>query len=292
MTGFRLAHLSDLHLPPPALPLHRLAPKQWLSLLAWRRKRHRHRIEVLNAIAADVAEAAPDHVAITGDLTNFATAPEFDAAAQWLRSLGDPSKVTVSPGNHDALTGRGGAARFAPWQAWLGDSPDIVFPMVRRRGRIAIFNLCSALPTALHKAQGRLGDAQLDRLGAGLTQAGEEGLTRVILVHHPITHGVVAGRSELVDRQALGQVLARTGGELVLHGHAHAAAVSTLPGPNGRIPVLGVPSASAAHGHGEAARWHMIEIGEGQDPSIRLTARGLEPSGRAHQLGRYALAPA
>ncbi|MCC6917859.1 MAG: metallophosphoesterase [Alphaproteobacteria bacterium] len=290
MPAFRLAHLSDPHLPPPPLPLAGLRPKQMLSLLAWRRKkRRRHTPEVLAAITADIAAAAPDHIAVTGDLTNFASPAEYAAAAAWLESLGDPAEVTVSPGNHDALTGRSDHARFHPWRRWLGDAEDVLFPALRRRGPLAIFNLCSAVPTALHRAQGRIGADQAARLEAGLREASAAGLFRVVLLHHPVTRGVVSRRVELVDQAALRRTLQQAGAELVLHGHAHAATLAALAGPAGPIPVLGVPSASAEPGHGEAARWHMIEI----DPAaalLRVTARGIGPGRSVAEIGRYDLA--
>lgn len=289
MPGFRIAHLSDPHLPPPDLPLGRLSAKQWLSMAAWRRKRHRHRPEILSKIAEDVAAAAPDHVVLTGDLTNFATEAEYQAAARWLGQFGDAGAVTVSPGNHDALTGSFGAGRFAPWAPWLGDTNELRFPMVRKRGPVAIVNLCSALPTALHKAQGRVGEDQAGRLADELRRAGEDGMFRVVLLHHPLTRGVVARRAELVDHASVGAILREAGAELVLHGHAHAASLASIEGPGSSIPVLGVPSASAAPGHGEAARWHMIEIDGPGAHAVQVVARGLQADGTVGELGRYAL---
>ena len=49
VTAFRLAHLSDLQLPPPPLPFRwrDVASKRLLSRFAWRRKQHRHIQSVL-----------------------------------------------------------------------------------------------------------------------------------------------------------------------------------------------------------------------------------------------------
>jgi 3',5'-cyclic AMP phosphodiesterase CpdA len=291
---FRLAHLSDPHLPPPpgAFGWRDLASKRLLSRIAWRRKHKIHRPEVLEALVADLKAHAPDHVAITGDLTNFASEIEITAARRWLEGLGPAETITVSPGNHDALVGETDQARFAPWTAWLGDDEDAAFPQVRLRGPVAIINLCSALPTALHLATGRLGEQQLERLDALLAAPDLADRFKVVLLHHPPTAGAVAGRKELDDQTQLRAVLARRGADLVLHGHAHQSLIATVPGPGGRtIPVLGVPSASAWIGGHSPARWHALEI-EPRDGghSLRVIARGLDPqTGGIRELGRYSL---
>lgn len=292
MPTFRLAHLSDPHLPPPQFGngWRDILSKRSLSRIAWLRKRHDHRPAILAAIVADLKAHAPDHIALTGDLTNFSTPEEVAAAAAWLRTLGDPAMLTISPGNHDALTGARGAARFAPWQDWLGDETG-GFPHVRLRGPVAIVNLCSALPTAPHLAQGELGADQLSRLGPILQGLGDQGLYRVVMLHHPITRGTVSARKSLVDAKILRGLLETHGAELVLHGHGHEAATATTPGPRGPIPVLGVPSASSAglRNH-PAARWHGFEIAVTPDGfTTRVVSRGLGPDGMVGELGRYIL---
>lgn len=288
LSAFRLAHISDLHLTPPPGRGIELEPKRWLSRFAWRRKRRRHSPDALAALVADLQARQPDHIAITGDLTNFATPREFDAARRWLEALGPSDRVTVSPGNHDALAGAGGHERFAAWRPWLGDDGELDFPQVRVRGQVALVNLCSATPTALHLAQGVLDAGQLQRLPQVLGRLGGEGLFRVLLIHHPPSGGVVSSRKALRQAPQLAAILRAEGAELVLHGHAHEASTSTLAGPQGPIPVLGVPSASGSGAHGEAARWHEIEIDGGE---VRVTARGLG-NGVMAELGGYSLAPA
>jgi 3',5'-cyclic AMP phosphodiesterase CpdA len=286
---FRLAHLSDLHLPPPGARLSELAPKRLLSRFAWRRKRYRHAPANLAALVEDVATARPDHIAVTGDLTNFATKPELAAARDWLETLGPSQDVTVSPGNHDALVAARGDP-FAVWRPWLGDDDD-GFPQVRRRGPVAIVNLCSGHPTALHLAQGVLDAGQLSRLPRVLQSTEEAGLFRVVLIHHPPTPGVVSHRKALRDAGALLSILEREGAELVLHGHVHAASVTSASGPSGPIPVLGVPSASGAGGHEEAARWHEFAIERDGAWRVGVTARGFGGGEHIRELGRYTLQP-
>jgi len=292
---FRLAHLSDPHLPPPkgALGLRDLASKRALSAMAWRRKGGQHDKAVLDALVADIGARAPDHIAITGDLTNFSTSPEVAAARAWLSSLGPHGHVTVSPGNHDALVGPAEAHRFAPWGPWLADDEAKAFPHVRVRGHVAIINLCSAIPTAPWLATGRLGEAQLAQLAKLLPDLAARGLFRLIVLHHPPVMGVVSRRKSLEDADAFRAILATHGADLILHGHAHEAALGVLPGSTGLVPVLGVPSASAKPGgHHPPARWHEIEIGaKADDRQVWITARGLsDVTGAFETLGRYRLA--
>lgn len=244
---------------------------------------------MLAKIVADIHDQAPDHIALTGDLTNFSTPQEYAAAREWLTALAPSANLTVSPGNHDALVADGLDERLASLQHWFGDGTEAAFPHVRRRGPLGLVNLCSAIATPPLYASGRLGAAQLGRLPAILDELGRAGLVRVVMLHHPPVAGVVSRRKALEDAEALRAVLLRHGAELVLHGHAHEAAFNTLPGPAGPIPVLGVPSASMpADHHHPAARWHAIEI----DPAgLKIVARGLdERTGMVGEVGRYALA--
>jgi len=288
---YRLAHLSDPHLPPPvgAFGWRDLGSKRLLSAIAWRRKGSEHQPSVLQALADDVARHAPDHIAVTGDLTNFSSSAEYAAARTWLQTLGAAADVTLSPGNHDALVRAGAPSAFEPWREWLGDTPQVAFPALRERGPLALINLCSATPTAPWLASGRLGEAQLERLTQILTSLAGRDLYRVLTIHHPPTAGVVSGRKALEDAGALRALLAVHGVDLVLHGHAHEAAVSAIPGPQGPIPVLGVPSASAVGGRRHPpARWHSIEFSTAR--RMRVVARGLSAdTGRFEALGDYML---
>ncbi len=92
MAAFRLAHLSDPHLPPlPAARLRDLAGKRAFGYLNWTRNRHKyHRRDVLDALVSDMQAQQPDHVAVTGDLVNLALDAEFNPARQWLEASAIP----------------------------------------------------------------------------------------------------------------------------------------------------------------------------------------------------------
>ena len=151
---FTLAHLSDLHLPmPPVAGWRQLANKRILGYLSYQLRRKRvHRSSVIEALVDDLHRQAPDHIAITGDLTNIALPEEFSAAARWLRDLGPKEQVTVIPGNHDATVA-------VPWQQSLARWADLMsdptaplngpsgFPFMRRRGPIALIGVSTACPS-------------------------------------------------------------------------------------------------------------------------------------------------
>src|SRR5262245_25012223 len=165
---FVLAHVSDPHLGPVPTPrLAELVGKRGLGFINWHRRRRLHRPDVLDALVADLAAAAPDHIAVTGDLVNIALDGEFGAARQWLAGLGSPHDVTVVPGNHDAYVRAAIGFAGRHWDAFMrGDAssplaPTARFPFVRRRGPVALIGLSTAVPTAPFMATGRLGADQL-----------------------------------------------------------------------------------------------------------------------------------
>ncbi len=251
---FTLAHLSDVHLAPlPAPRLLGLNAKQALGLINWHRSRKAHHLrKVLDVIVKDVHGARPDHIAVTGDLVNLGLPEEQAAALDWLTSLGQPAQVTAIPGNHDVY----GLSRNDPgterWRAFMGgDTGQSGFPFVKKRGKIALIGLSSAVPTPLLFATGRLGAAQRETLRRTLAQLRQSGFARVVLIHHPPLPGLADRFRRLEDAAELADVLAREGAELVLHGHNHREMLNEVQGPDGPIPVVGAPSASASPDHHE-----------------------------------------
>ncbi|TAK49878.1 MAG: metallophosphoesterase [Xanthobacteraceae bacterium] len=281
MTAFTLAHLSDPHLSPlPEPSWSELAGKRITGYLNWRRGRAAfHRRAILEALVADLRAQQPDHVAVTGDLANIALAAEFAPARTWLETLGTARDVTVVPGNHDVYVDATREAFARAWTPYLiGDqsapSEAVAFPFVRRRGPLALIGLSSALPTPPFMATGKLGAAQLARLTDILARLAQEPVFRVVLVHHPLRAS--AWHKRLVDSEELSAALARHGAELVLHGHDHRDSTLWLDGTGRAIPVIGVPSASAAgDASHDAAAYNLYRIARVRgDWVCEIVARG------------------
>ena len=289
MAAFTLAHLSDPHLGPlPAARLRDLAGKRAFGYLNWTRNRHKfHRRDVLDALVSDLQAQAPDHIAITGDLVNLALEAEFAPSRVWLESVGAPDRVTVIPGNHDAYV-RATQHRFAEvWRDYLGSdeaSDGVTFPSLRRRGLLALISLSSAVPTPPLMATGWLGRSQLDALDRILARLAAEQAFRVLLVHHPLRSDSRTKR--LTDSSELLALLNRHGVELILHGHDHVHSTMWIDGPAGKIPAVGVPSASAvAHGRYPAAAYNLFSIArEGAAWRCEQTVRSIDDALRVRQI--------
>jgi 3',5'-cyclic AMP phosphodiesterase CpdA len=280
---FVLAHVSDPHLAPLPRPrLIELIGKRVTGYINWRRKRQAiHQVEVLTRIVADLKAQMPDHIAITGDLVNLALPAEYPPARAWLDALGSPADVTLVPGNHDAYVRAGVAASNAYWGDFMrGDAAAAVaseFPFLRRREPLALIGVSTSVPSLPFMATGRVGAEQLQRLEKILDASGRDGLYRVVLIHHPPTSKPSHYHKRLTDGARLRDVLARYGAELVIHGHNHRRQTVWLDGPNGRIPAIGVPSASEAPpGEHDPAGYNLYRI-EGTSGAWRceVTTRGM-----------------
>ncbi len=250
-----------------------------------------HSDRVLSVLHADLARTKPDHIAVTGDLTHLSLSAEFKKARQWLQTIGSPSKVTVIPGNHDAYVRTDWRKTMAHWTEYmLSDNPqdddhdinsiDRIFPCLRIRDHIAVIGVCTAHPSAPHLAVGSIGASQLDRLEKILSQTAGHKYYRVLLIHHPPASGTVSWRKRLTDAPALQSLLADSGVELILHGHAHFAHQCYLKTLSGRVPVMGAPSITALDRPADRlARYYIYRISpRDANWNVRLQVRIYSPS--------------
>ena len=293
MASFKLAHLSDPHLPPlPRARLSELAGKRALGYLNWTRNRRKYyRREVLDALVADMQAQSPDHIAVTGDLVNLALEAEFAPAHAWLKSVGEPHLVTTIPGNHDAYVRKTRHRFVESFGDYLsGDqATGNAFPFLRRRGPIALIGLSSAVPTPPLMATGTLGRGQRDALERVLTNLADEDAFRVLLVHHPLRSDSRPKR--LTDSTPLLALLKKHGVDLVLHGHDHVHSTMWFDGPDGKIPSIGVPAASAlARGRHPAAAYNLYEIErDGNGWRCEQISRGIDSDMRIKEIRRTRL---
>ena len=280
---FLLAHLSDPHVGPLPRPRRsELIGKRATGYLNWARSRSRiHDMAVLDQIVADMKAHHPNHIAVTGDVSNIGLPAEFRLARSWLETLGPPEQVSFVPGNHDAYV-RGSlpalARTFVPWTA--GEAiPGEDFPYLRLRGEVALIGLSSAVPTPPFIASGYLGRRQLRAAEVLLAETGRRGLFRVVMLHHPPRISVSSLGRGLVDAFGFAEAIRRTGAELIIHGHDHRLSLGRMETPKGLAPVVGVPSASVVRGTAhQRAGYHLFEVTSGKGAcKVTARARGLLP---------------
>jgi 3',5'-cyclic AMP phosphodiesterase CpdA len=291
---FRLAHISDIHLGPlPDVSYRELASKRITGYINWRRNRKGQLNEdALDTIVGHMRTAAPDHLAVTGDLMNLALKAEVEISTLWLETLGDPNEVSVVPGNHDAYVPGALDKACAAWGRWMHGDGEAeparkgTFPYMRVRGPIAIIGVSSARATAPFLASGFFGSTQAHRAAAMLDEARRRGLFRVVLIHHPPVRGATSSHKRLYGIGRFQRMLRSHGAELVLHGHTHLPTLYQLEGHEGEVPVVGVTPTGQLPAPGRAgAHYNIFDLAEEDEGwSLRLSRHGLTEKGETIEL--------
>ena len=243
-----ILHLSDLHFDavgsahrfrPGVTPSGDFAEEEDFPSLA-------------GALIKDLRRRRRDHpvlLAVTGDLTDKASAADYAAAETFLRDLTSAPvlgrqvslrEVFTVPGNHDVGWDKTGADRWAPYCAFrrslFGEDLDPVDPdaMTRLHDRSADLGLLvvevnSSVFVAKGTAdaeRGRISTAALKRLDDALTDvAGVEAIRIVLMHHHPVLLPAFGepsrGYDSIINGGKLLSILRKHGFHVVLHGHKH-----------------------------------------------------------------------
>jgi 3',5'-cyclic AMP phosphodiesterase CpdA len=225
-----------------------------------------------------VAEADPELVVASGDLTHRNRPREHDRAARLLRSLHRP--LIVVPGNHDI-------PRIPPWRftatfrefcrVWPETEP------VYRSERIVACGLNSVRPWK--QQGGALRPAQIERVADIFGDAPTDALKLVALHHHLMGAPWRTAKRTIANRSSVLGGLVDAGAELIVSGHVHQSTV----GERREFEVL-MPGAPRVRG-----TTVVVAPGLGQPrPRRRGEARGLhvfEADGRTLRVITYAWAP-
>jgi len=268
---FRLAHISDVHLGPlPKVTRRELASKRITGYINWQRKRKSSMNDgILEGLLTSLKQQKPDHIAITGDLVNLALKEEIGLIKGWLETVGSPDQVSIVPGNHDTYVP--GALRdiISAWRPYLiGDHDDgeHPFPYLRQRGDVAMIGVNS-------------GRASMPFMATGSFRS----KLRVVFIHHPPFEKATHWHKRLIGSDRFRKTVAASGAELILHGHTHIESLEYIDGPTGKVPVVGVPSASHAppkidsKSHKQGARYNLFDIdGSSGRWSCRMQEFGYE----------------
>jgi 3',5'-cyclic AMP phosphodiesterase CpdA len=241
----RVLHLSDLHFGRNDKP------------------------ESIDALAHLIADASPELVIASGDLTHRGLRSQHERAAGFLRSLELP--LLAIPGNHDIPYTF--PKRFtSPWlefeRQWETTEP------VHRSEGLVVIGLNSVRPWR-HQS-GRLRDDQVGQASETFRGA-PDGAFRIVTFHHHLLGAPWRSRKKPVaKRNRVLAGLVEAGADLILAGHIHQSTVAerrefeiSTPGGERAVVVSIAPGFGQPRPNrrGEARGLHVYEIG---DEALRI----------------------
>ena len=246
----KLAHFSDIHVTHfplvGAWAFKRLAAVASYTLIG--RGRHFTGADTrIAALLADVDAQQVEHALCTGDVTGVAAEAEFARCAELFGPrLKEPQRFTLIPGNHDRYVA---SAIRAGWFERHFSALSGAFPLVKPLpGDVTIVAIDTARPTSVIDSSGLVGEAQLRKLEAILTDGSLRDRFVVLALHYGLLRA--NGRRDkrnhgLRDDLELTALIDRPDAfvDLVVHGHMHTGyAVRTA-----RRHVINAGSATDLH---------------------------------------------
>ena len=256
-----LAHISDLHFG-------------------------RHDPALAEALLASLAEARPDLVVVSGDLTQRARTEQFAAARAFLERIAAP--VLVVPGNHDVPLWNP-LRRFLRPRSRFGRYVTSERTPCYADEEIAVLGLDTSRRVPFKNGRVSLGQiAELHRFFA----AAPATATRILVTHHPLAlpAGVAAEAFDAVGRsRAALDAVAAAGVHIMLSGHFHAslsgaaAHPAAVAGPAHSVLVVHAGTAISTRTRAEANAWNLLRI---DGPEVAVAVLATEAEGRFAELRR------
>jgi Icc protein len=223
----RIAHLTDPHIVEATYRQRSRSDWARINFLSFGRPLDpgERRARFAQALA-EARSARPDHLIITGDLTEDGTAEQFEAFAEVLaESRISPDSVTLVPGNHDIYSDENGweKALEGPLDAYADTSRDAT--VVPLRGA-AVVPVWTTLRQSYVRSAGRIDPDQVERLTRLAKEACFAGAPLVLAQHHPpYPHWLapVQWVDGLQGHELVMRLLASCPQVSVVHGHSHYA---------------------------------------------------------------------
>ncbi len=222
--------------------------------------------ELPAALTEALAYDRPDLVALAGDLTLSASANEFEAARNWLRSLECP--VLAVPGNHDIPRFMLWERFTNPFQRFQNSTAEFASePFAATREAVVIgFNTVAKAQPNLRWHEGLARRACIETASA-LLQAAPASTFRAVLAHHPFARieGVPRARPVRNAEAAL-RAFADAGVELIMTGHTHLSFAQRISVGRHSLLMVGAPTALSRRTRGEPNGFWNLSI---EDRAIR-----------------------
>ncbi|MDY6821031.1 MAG: metallophosphoesterase [Deferribacterota bacterium] len=243
----RIAHLSDLHINNVSkITYKELFSKRLCGYCFWKSKKHKlFDYFIFDEIKKDIGLEKPDHIVITGDLTQLCTASEFKKARNYIQTLGANENITIIPGNHDFYTFAGKSLFYKEFCDFFSVNNYIdtknYLPFVKIIGNCAIIGINSAVVTPPFFSYGHLKKSQLEHLGLILKKL-QYSYFNILLIHHPPIKGIIYKTKSLLNSRELIRILETGSINLVLHGHIHRFNLSYFNYRETNIPIISAPA--------------------------------------------------
>tara|TARA_R110002124_G_scaffold26647_5_gene95836 strand:+ start:1705 stop:2514 length:810 start_codon:yes stop_codon:yes gene_type:complete len=181
---------------------------------------------VPDALLRLARQQAPDHVLLSGDITQRARPGQFAAAKAFTDQL--PAPVLTVPGNHDIPLILNVVARlFYPYRNYQAAFGKELEPVLDTE-HLLVISVNSTKPSR-HK-NGKVSAEQIARVAKRLRQA-NPGQLRVVMQHHPVSAIEASDQANLLigRAQAVPEWI-DAGMDLLLAGHIHLPYIRPLSG--------------------------------------------------------------
>ncbi|MBV1787984.1 metallophosphoesterase [Marinobacterium sp. D7] len=171
--------------------------------------------QVCDALLERISELVPDLVVLSGDITQRATASQFDSAHRFVARLPEVP-VLVAPGNHDIPLWDLGRRIFSPYGRF---SERFTLPPFAWSDKGVQLLALNSAPRWRH----RNGELALGRLSKQLNELTRTPARhRIALFHHPVDCRRHQDRHNVIrDAEGICRVLNDYGVDLVMGGHIH-----------------------------------------------------------------------
>jgi 3',5'-cyclic AMP phosphodiesterase CpdA len=230
----RIVHLSDLHCPPDR-------PTQAEQLIV------------------AVAEAKPDLVVVTGDLTRAGRKHEFDAARRLLDRL--PGTHLIVPGNHDVPLfniAERFAAPFNRFHERVAGTKPAAF--IDQEIAVAGLNTARGVQARLNWSRGVATPRSVTMALSLLDQAPIEAV-RILVSHHPIVPDLRDPGRSMTRGAKHALVLADEHHiSILMHGHLHRARAELIASSAREAIVIGAGTALSDREREEPASFNVVAI--------------------------------
>jgi len=171
---------------------------------------------VCHALGDAVRAVRPDVVIVSGDMTQRARRAEFAQAEAFLKTL--PAPQIVVPGNHDVPLYNLFQRAFRPlgrYRRYISASLEPFFA----DAEIAVAGINTA--RALTFKDGRINKDQLTRVARRFADQAE-GITRIVVTHHPFEGPSEADDQGIVGRAGMAiRAFSKSRVDMILSGHLH-----------------------------------------------------------------------